>query len=940
MKLFYSVFLVLMFFFAKSQDLSHINYTNNNGLPSNEVFGMAIDKKGYLWACTDKGISKFDGSSFTNITSLKGLNDNVFFNITHDYKDRIWLWSYNQKYNYILDGKIYDYKYNSLIRKIAENEYQGASIGIGKNDKLFFSLNGKNFSISNKGIVNYYDNIIFGQEYIITIKNNQFKNEGIKTIDLNCIKNNYWFKKAPKGSIFNLYTNNKTHYFTRLNEILVLNQNQVKIKVFDDNIESLCVDNKNRIWISFMLKNLKLFETIDGPPKVIFTKSSGKVIKDQNGNIWFSDSYKGLFKFQNSFAETYEIDEADVLSILLPTKKSIFINSYNNLFYKYNFSTKKVEKAYDYPIHDALPFVDDITFNNDKIEFYGTFHSGFIYKKDTINSIKTIQKTNNHFVFSSSDCFYILNPSKGICKKHTTTVGKIKDLFYKDNKTIFLATINGIYIYNGLNQTITKIKDNLYANEHTQVIKKVGNYLLFGTKGKGVAVYSLGDKKITSYYHQENSEMPNSINSIYSKEEKVYFGSNQGIFIYTFQNGLLKFETILNKNNGLSSNDILGIHTQDGILFSITENKLNRINLNNSDIFVRPVPNVPDILSIKVNDRLSSNLNSIATDYDKNDIEIQFNSPYLLDKTRITYFYKLNNFDSKWYTTATNQIQFNNLPPGSYNLELYAALDKGKIKSKIKSLKIVVSQPFWMSLTFRIIIIILFLTLLFGLISFYFYLKSQQSKKKMQMIEYQQQALRAQIKPHFIFNALNSIQNFVLKNKVNNALDFIEKFSNLTRSILDTSENEYTTLTDELITTKHYLDIEKIRFSNFDYAIKISKDIDTDSLLVPSLLLQPIVENAVWHGLQEKSETDLGKIQIDIAIEDENLILVIEDNGVGRKASKKTANHKSKGLSMLKKRLDLLQLKNVSFEFVDLYKNDKATGTKVIIKLSLNHKKT
>lgn len=940
MKLFYSVFLLLMFSFAKSQDLSHINYTNNNGLPSNEVFGMAIDKKGYLWACTDKGISKFDGSSFSNYTSLDGLNDNVFFNITHDYKDRIWLWSYNQKYNYILDGKIYDYKYNALIRKIAKNEYQGSSIGIGKNDKLFFSLNGKNFSISNKGIVNYYDNIIFGQEYIITIKNNQFKNEGIKTFDLNFIKNNTWFKKTPEGSVFNLYTNNNIHYFTRLNEILILNQNQIKIKVYDDNIESLCVDNKNRIWISFMLKNLKLFETIDSPPKVILTKSSGKVIKDQNGNIWFSDSYKGLFKFQNSFAESYEIEEADVLSILVPTKNAIFIKSYNNLFFKYNFSTKKVEKAHDYPIYDALKFVSDINFNNDKVSFYGTFNSAFIYKKDTINSIKAIQKTNNLYVFCSSDYFHILNPSKGICEKYISNVGKIKDLFYLNNKTFFLATINGIYVYNSLNQTSTKIKNNLYDNEHTQVIKRVGDYLLFGTKGKGVAVYSLVEKKTTSYYHQENSEMPNSINSIYSTKDKVYFGSNQGIFIYTFQNGLLKFETILNKNNGLSSNDILGIHIQDDILFSLTENKLNRIHLNNPDIFAVPTPNTPDILSIKVNDKLFTNLNSIETDYDKNDIEILFNSPYLLDKTRITYFYKLNNFDSKWYSTATNQIQFNNLPPGSYNLELYAALDKGKTKSKIKSFKIVVSQPFWMSLTFKIIIIILFLTLLFGLISFYFYVKSQQSKKKMQMIEYQQQALRAQIKPHFIFNALNSIQNFVLKNKVNYALDFIEKFSTLTRSILDTSENEYTTLSDELITTKHYLDIEKIRFSNFDYIVKISNDIDTDSLLVPSLLLQPIVENAVWHGLQDKSETDLGKIQIDIAIEDENLMLIIEDNGVGRKASKKTANHKSKGLSMLKKRLDLLQLKNVNFEFVDLYENDKATGTKVIIKLSLQYKKT
>ena len=135
----------------------------------------------------------------------------------------------------------------------------------------------------------------------------------------------------------------------------------------------------------------------------------------------------------------------------------------------------------------------------------------------------------------------------------------------------------------------------------------------------------------------------------------------------------------------------------------------------------------------------------------------------------------------------------------------------------------------------------------------------------MQIIEYQQKALRAQIKPHFIFNALNSIQNFVLKKKVDNALDFIEKFSTLTRSILDTSEHEYTTLQNELATTQYYMDIEKIRFNNFDYKVILSDNINVETILIPSLLLQPIVENAIWHGLQNKSEDDLGVITLSIS---------------------------------------------------------------------------
>lgn len=938
MKCIYLLNFVLIFSFANSQELSYINYTNNNGLPSNEVFGMAIDQKGYLWACTDKGISKFDGSNFTNFTSLNGLNDNVFFNITHDYKDRIWLWSYNQKYNYILDGKIHNYKYNSLIRKIIKNNYFGSTIGVGKKDKIFFSISGKNFSITNVGIVEFYDNIIFGKDYIITIKGNQMKNEGIKKFDLSKMQNNTWFKKRNNnGYPFSLYSDNEVHYFSYMNELLILNNGNTRIKTFTNYIESLCVDNKKRIWISFTLNNLELYQTLDdNNPKIIFKKSSGKLIKDRNGNIWFSDSYKGLFKFQNGFVENHKIFDANIMVLLLPKKQSILLKSYNNSFSEYYFSSQKLTKTNEKLCYDALSFVKEIEFNNGKIEFYGTFHTAFLYKKDSISSIKTIQKTEEQYIFGTGDSFFILNPNKGTCKKHATNVEMTKDICYIDDEHIFLATIDGVYIKNITNNTIKKVNDKICTDEHTQVIKRLGNYLLFGTKGKGLVVYSLVDKRVISYYHKDNSEMPNSINAIHINNNKIYIGSNQGIFIYRFQNGFLHFENILNKNSGILSNDVLGIYIKENILYCIAENMLNCIDLNNPDVFKLPIPNSPEILSIKVNDKLVSNQNLIVTEYDKNDIEIHFNSAYLLDKTRINYFYKLSNFDSKWYSTKVDNLHFNNLPPGTYYLMLYTAFDNGKIKSKIKSIRIVVSQPFWMSTSFKLIVIILLLIISFGLISFYFYSKSERSKKRMQIIEYQQKALRAQIKPHFIFNALNSIQNFVLKKKVDNALDFIEKFSTLTRSILDTSEHEYTTLQNELATTQYYMDIEKIRFNNFDYKVILSDNINVETILIPSLLLQPIVENAIWHGLQNKSEDDLGVITLSIStLEECKLLLEIEDNGIGRKASKKASNHDSKGLSLLKKRLDLLRLKDAYITFEDLYQNGIAAGTKVIIKLPL-----
>lgn len=928
-------------FFFKSQTLNYINYTDLNGLPSNEVFGIAIDKKGYLWVCTDKGVSKFDGSIFTNLTSLNGLLDNVIFHVTHDYMDRIWLWSYNQQYNFIQKSKIYNYKYNNILNAVINKNYSGAIVGVGRNEKMFFYINGDNISIDNKGKITRNDKIIFGGDYIITFKGYEMVNEGIKNFPIEKIKNENWFREKMNNPI-SLYVDQDNYYFINRNEIFFLNKKEKKIIHFNDSIESLCVDNKKRIWISFSLTaKLKLYKNFNSIPKTLLENSAGKLLKDKQGNIWYSNSFKGLFKFPNSFIESYALEDANVLSVLLPFKNAIRLSSYNVGVYRYdNISGKIHNYPKNYVEKESINTLKAINYNLNKIEFYGTYDPLLIIGKDTISRIKTIQKEENKYILGCHNYFYTVNidSKHNNIKKYPVKPGKLKDLYYLDDQNIFFATINGMYISNIENENYRLLDDKIFSHEHTQVIKRIGDYLLFGTKGKGLAVYSLKKRKITAYYNQSNSEMPNSISAIFVENNNLWIGSNLGIYIYNFSHGLLSFRNKLNNNDGLSSNDILSIFIKNNKLYCITRNEFNIIDLNNPDIFKTPIPNIPEIVSIKIQDHISSNLNSVVTDYNKNNIEVIFNSAYLLDKTRISYYYRLINSNTRWQSTNGTRINLTNLPPGKYVLEFYSTLDRGRLKSKMKTLHITVSQPYWMSSIFKITMFILLLILMFGIVSYYFYRKSVESERRRQITEYQQQALRAQMKPHFIFNALGSIQNFVLKNKINNALDFIEKISTLTRSVLDSSEKEYIPLSKELSTVRHYLDIEKIRFRNFDYQINLAESINPDLILVPSLILQPIVENAIWHGLQEKKQNDLGLITLSVIYEEHFLYLITEDNGVGRAATERISSHKSKGLSLLKKRLSLLEIKTVSFEFVDLYNQEgKACGTRVILKLPLKN---
>lgn len=938
------LFLFISFCYSAvmAQDYTYLHYTNSNGLPSNEVFGIAIDKKGYLWICTDKGISKFDGLHFKNYTSLDGLNDNVFLNITHDYQDRIWLWSFNRQYNYVLDSRIYTYRYNYILDKLRGDAilYTHLTQAVGKNNCMFFSMDEDHFSISEKGEVAYYDNILIGDRHIISVKDGNMVNQGVEEYDLEKLKKDSWIvEKINNKKFVQLYTKKGISYFYSDNEMLIIHGNERIIKIFQNPISSICVDNKDRLWVSVNLEELLLFETLDSQPHHILKNTAGRLVVDQVGNVWFADPFKGLLKFHNSFVEEYVLDDVNILSILIPTNSSLFLDSYNSIQYEYFYENKRLEKIDKSRILPVLSFLEHIRFNQNKIEFYGAMNTVLTIGKDTMIRTKVIQRIPKGYVIGSPHQLYVIDSTHKSAISYPIGNIRMKDLYYVDEEHIFLATIKGIYIWNIVENTHTKINDKRYTNEHTQVIKRIEDYLLFGTKGKGVAVYSLKENKIVAAYNRANSAMPNSINSMYVDKDELWLGSNQGIHIYGFKAGKLYFRHILNLNNGLSSNDILGICKRGGYLYCITENKLNCIDLKNPDLFKVPTPEMPEIASIQINGKSTAHFNSVKTDYNNNDIEVNFNSAYLLDKTRISYYYRLRNFDSKWHITQNNTIRYENIPPGSYQLEFYSSLDNNRLNSPVKTLDIAVTQPYWKTVGFKVMVIIFSIALFFGLLAFYFFQKSKQSKKRMQIVEYQQQALRAQIKPHFIFNALNSIQNFILKSNMESALDFIEKFSTLTRTILYTTENEFSTISEELEIITHYLDIEKIRFRNFDYTIEVSQKINPDNLLVPSLILQPIVENAIWHGFRDKTENNIGHIHITVKIINNELILSVKDDGIGRKAAEKKANHKSIGLSTLKKRLELLKLKNVRIEFIDLHFNEKAIGTQVNVFLSIYNKR-
>ena len=216
-------------------------------------------------------------------------------------------------------------------------------------------------------------------------------------------------------------------------------------------------------------------------------------------------------------------------------------------------------------------------------------------------------------------------------------------------------------------------------------------------------------------------------------------------------------------------------------------------------------------------------------------------------------------------------------------------------------------------------------------------MKSRYEKK---LANVEMTALLAQMNPHFLFNSLNSIDSYIIRNESKKASEYLNNFARLMRLILQNSRSNYISLKDELETLELYLQMEGLRFKDkFEYEIHVDEDIDTTSTMIPPMLIQPYVENAIWHGLMHKNNGAIGKVEILINKKENRLLCVVQDNGIGRqkaqeiKAQKSTNRKRSMGMQITQDRIEMINKlydTNTSMKITDLQDNEgNAEGTRV-----------
>ncbi len=951
--------------FTQNSNFNFHKIGTEDGLTSLNVFNIEQNENGVMHITTENGVYLYDGYTF-NLIKTDSLNQPIIIGSS--------IKSANELFLSTRENGIYEFNYKTKT----------------------------SFNYNPDGLKNTADNIIVNDNFIylltshvkleiIDTKNNKLIEDELRTKSSN--NQAYCILKTKTGKVYigrsnglyelvggkqvkldalnNLpvyciYENNNGELIVgSSSKIYFLNKNiivreispsfKTKANTFsvggERNIHKIVQDNFGKIWFT-TYPNENIFMHHNGITHDVFDELNitplliNSIYIDKNDNIWIGTYDDGIFVIQNTFFNNINVNFAEKI---LSVNKILFKNNYifiatNNGFYGFN-TGSNVLKAISKPDNILMEPITDIRELNDVIYYtkrsqFDMNQSMFIDSKNKylfkpING-KLVQPINDNQMILCDWMANVLLTNKDASKVIDTLISfpdyRINiNAIYCNNDSLLVATGKGLYYYNF--KTKIPVLISKKVNQKINDIAIINNNI-FIAHDEGIE--NLNKNK---EYKFLGTKALNGVKKIYDKNGYIWIVSLDGLFICDKDLNPLK---VFNKLNGLPSNNINDISFSDGytcistskgISYTKTENLINSVTT--------PSPVTINYIKIDNLNRFFEN-NSIKLSTDQNDVSIYFYSPLYAKPNKQYYKYKINN--GNWISIEGNSFSLPVLEGGKHNINIIASTDNINWSNPTqlefdKEIKFTETQySYW----------IIILTSL-GIISFISYLiikrvktralKRIQDEQQVNMLKHQ--AMNSLLSPHFIFNSLTSIQNYINSNNSLKASEYLAKFSRLIRMIIEKASQGEILLRDEITRLTYYLELEKERFKNkFDYEIKVDDALDQNSVTIPNMIIQPHAENCIIHGILPKMEH--GHLHITFSkTKNKKLLITIEDNGIGLIKAKEHAKtgHKSLGTSTIKNILELnskLTGKTQSVTMLDksTLSADK-TGTLITIELEL-----
>ncbi len=947
--LLYCLLLITSSTVIHAQQLVFKNLSIEDGVPAMEVYHLFQDQNGYVWVFTEYGIVKHNGTTFNPVCTNIPFNESVVYAVTESEGKMYFANSKAQIFQIRNDSAFLVLGMENITDEILTCNQLVSDLFLDASANIYLSTFYETFKIpknrytieggsAGQDHLNSRATKIDQRLHLLTAKNNTTGKNYLKIIDhngkfiRNLADNTEYMERST------IIKNPKGFYIARGYKIDFIKNNGDSIAhVFEKGIICFKRVQNGHLWVGLANGGLvELDEELNILETYFENTTVSDILFDDQSGIWISTIEKGIYYSKNvdhlSYSNVPALDEC--ITLLKEINHKLFIGTASG-----NLIVKENDRITHVNLNGNKSYITDI------IEFDGAYYLGT--KKEVLiispdlKQVRSLREKFNCYAFAKkSDNELILVSGSAIITKEN---GK-NDLsrFLLDQKPrcivkrfeneLIVSTQKGCFLLqSGLycpaylkpltDKNIVKLKIDQYNN--TWIC----------TKGDGLYCLSAQNKLIK--YTNVPSNVINDIT--FSANGMVFLSTNKGAYVKHYKN-LIKpspWNLILDEeivSTVMYQNDIY-IGTKSGLT------KLNALKLSQETHYRFHLESIV-IKGKKIPKRY------FKSDYDHNNIYFNFDVLAFPFPTKKLY-YRLEGASPYIGEVNGTQLHLQNLAPGHYTLYVYPKMNVRNAKKQVIRFSFYITPAFWQTNAFSVIVFICIISsiIVFSWIVFYQIRKKEERKTTIEKLlaEYRLTALKAQINPHFMSNSLVAIQQLILTSQTDKANLYIAKFSLLIRYLLNYSDQSVSSLKNEIAMIELYVELEQLRFNNtFLFVLEVDPALDLNEIYIPALITQPLIENAIWHGLLPLATDQNPQLKLRIIQKDDQLALLIEDNGIHLipTVPKETNNgRKSKGTSLIRNRLEslnqLYETNGTSINYVELMdeKNNK-TGTQVSILFS------
>lgn len=962
---------------ATGQQYFFRNYSVESGLPFVQVFCLYQDSNGYLWSGGYGGLSRFDGKVFGNYNRKNGLVDHIVNAICADGTGNIFVGT--NKGLSVLKGKKFT-SYDSfggyqkpLITSFCKGYHH--SIYIGTRRGLYMYKDEKVMKV--KKLDKFSVNCLYNPDTtVIFVGTNRglvlFGHRTFRLIDRAVgLAGNNVTAITRHGRFLVIGTNTGLSFYDLVTG-KITNYDESS-GLLDEDITSLLDEDGKFLWVGSQSGLLRF----DGKQFEHYTIAPGNnsnqvrcIIRDREANIWIG-THSGLYRYRdNSFASFSEsgIGSAFIFQIFRDHAYNLWVTTQNNGIFRHN-----GDRFIHYTEEQGVTNNTCRSGLQDRKGrlLFGAGSSLLEFRQGRFFEHPLPPELTGEIevMYEARDGDLWLGGNNGICRVSWRD-GRPHDRFYrissKEPFTVYGFCEDGQgRIYAGThraglfrldNDTMVNISDPLNLNEETFFTLRYTSGKIFAASLNGVLVLDLESGKLQRITDLDglNSELVYSLE--FTRDMRyLWIGTNQGINRLDLQQYLNTGRVRLTSYGmqegftGVECNSNGIWEDEDGTLWFGTVSGL--VRHQPFSYRVNRVPNKTLIQSIRIMNEDTLLGDSASLPGDLSTVAFYYRGICLTNPEKVLYRRRMLGLEQEeeWSAHGTeNYIKYTNLPAGRYTFQILSSNNEGVWNATPTSFSFRIRPPFYLTWWFLLVTALLLFAAIYTVFMVRIYnIKKKQRlefERKVEMSRIELKALRAQMNPHFIFNSLNSIQHYIFHTKSEEAIRYLNKFARLVRIILNNSEKPTVSVGDDIEALKLYLELEQMRFEDkFDYEVVVDESVDPDYDIMPPLLMQPYVENAILHGLNPKPVK--GMLSIRLHSENNFLICTITDNGIGRERAAEirrtmpVKKHRSMGMKITEDRLRILNEASnskLSVSITDLKdQHGHAAGTRVEIYVPL-----